>query len=170
MWRGTKAFIRGRPRVIAVLIATAACGVTATHQDPVPPGNRPHGSRSLVGRWALVSLVINGEDRTNRSVTTASAVVYYTFSADGRFRIVHGDSVSETGAWSVDTTMSPAYFDHIPDVDGKPGLYVPGIYAINGDTLRISIVAPNSARRHPTQFRSSPADGSWLLVLRRAAP
>lgn len=70
----------------------------------------------------------------------------------------------------MDTTESPAFFDHIPDVDGKPGPYVPGIFAIDGDTLRISIVGPNPARRHPTQFRSSPDDSSWLLVFRRAAP
>ena len=157
------------PAVIAVLVATAGCGGSASHKDPIPLGNQPNGSRSVVGRWALVSLAINGVDRTKRSVTDAGAVVYYTFNADGRFRIVHGDSVSETGAWSVDTTKSPAFFDHIPDVNGKPGPYVPGIFAIDGDTLKISIVAPNPARRHPTQFRSSPADSSWLLVFRRAA-
>ena len=154
--------------VVAALVATVACGGAASHQRSVPLGSHLNASRSVVGRWALVSLAINGVDRTNRNVTNAGAVVY-TFSADGRFRIVHGDSVSETGAWSVDTTVSPAFFDHIPDVDGKPGPYVPGIFAIDGDTLRISIAAPNPARSHPTQFRSSPADGSWLLVFRRAA-
>ncbi|MFN8583171.1 MAG: TIGR03067 domain-containing protein [Gemmatimonadaceae bacterium] len=128
--------------------------------------NRPDGSKNLVGRWALVRLAINGKDLTNQRVTNAGAV-YYTFTADGRFRIVHGDSVSETGSWLVDTTASPAFFDHIPHVDGKAGPYVPGIFAIDGDTLRISIVAPNPTRRHPTEFRSSAADSSWLLVLRR---
>ena len=123
----------------------------------------------MVGRWALVSLAINGEDLTNRKVTNTGVVVYYTFSPNGRFRIARGDSVRETGAWSIDTAASPAFFDHIPDVDGKPGPFVPGIFAINGDTLRISIVAPNPARRHPTQFHSSLADSSWLLVLRRTA-
>lgn len=150
---------------IAVLFATAACGGAISRHDPVSPGNRPGGSRSLVGRWALVSLAISGVDR---GVTNAGAVVYYTFSADNRFRIVHGDSVSETGTWSEDTTMSPNIFDHTPDVDGKPGPYTPGIFAIDGDTLKISIIPPNPARRHPTEFRSTQADRSWLLVFRRA--
>lgn len=155
--------------VIAVLVATAACGGAAMRHDTASLATRPVDSRSVVGRWALVSLAINGVDRTNRSVTTAGAFVYYTFSADGRFRIARADSVHETGAWSVDTTASPALFDHIPDADGKPGPYVPGIFAIHGDTLMITIVAPNPARRHPTHFHSSADDGSWLLVLRRAA-
>jgi uncharacterized protein (TIGR03067 family) len=130
--------------------------------------NQHHGSQSVVGRWALITLVINGEDRTTRSATNTGVTKYYTFDANGRFRIASGDSVGETGTWSEDTTVSPKVFDHIPDVDGKPGPYVPGIFTIDGDTLKISIVAPNPARRHPTEFRSTPADGSWLLVFRRA--
>ena len=153
---------------VALLLAAVACARATSHHDLGQLVNRPSGSRSVVGRWALVSLAINGEDMTSRMVTNTGVVVYYTFSTDGRFRIAHGDSVSETGAWSVDTSVSPAIFDHIPDVGGKPGPYVPGIFAIDGDTLTISIVAPNPARRHPTLFHSSLADSSWLLVLRRA--
>jgi uncharacterized protein (TIGR03067 family) len=122
----------------------------------------------VIGRWALVTLVVNGVERTNRTAPNTGAVRYYTFDANGRFQIALGDSVGETGTWLEDTTASPKVFDHIPDVNGMPGPYVPGIFAIAGDTLKISIIPPNPARRHPTQFRSSAADSSWLLVLRRA--
>lgn len=132
---------------------------------PAPP--RGVGSQSVVGRWALVSLVRNGEDRTSL-LAAASAVRYYTFNVDGTFRIMLGDSATETGRWSQDTTVSPKIFDHLPDADGKPGPYVPGIFAIRGDTLTISLIGPNPERRHPTQFRSVLADSSWLLVSRRA--
>jgi hypothetical protein len=115
----------------------------------------------------LVTLARNGEDQPGQSRANA-AVVYYTFNADGTFRIVSADSVRETGTWSADTTVSPNVFDHVPDVDGKPGQYVPGIFVIDRDTLKISIIPPNPSRRHPTQFRSTPADSSWLLVFRRA--
>jgi uncharacterized protein (TIGR03067 family) len=154
---------------IALIVATATCGGASLHQGPTPLASRPSRSQSVVGRWALVTLVLNGEDRTNRNMTNAGAVAHYTFNADGTFRIVLGDSVRETGTWSVDTTVSPKVFDHIPDVDGKPGPYVPGIFAIEGDTLKISIIPPNPSRRHPTQFRSALADSSWLLVFTRAA-
>lgn len=155
---------------IALIAATAGCRSRISRETPAPRASIAKVSQSLVGRWSLVSLVRNGEDETSRSVTNAGGVVYYAFKADGTFRIVLRDSVRETGTWSMDTTVSPRIFDHIPDVDGKPGPYVPGIFTIEGDTLTISIIAPNKAHRHPTQFRSSAADSSWLLVYRRAAP
>jgi uncharacterized protein (TIGR03067 family) len=110
--------------------------------------------------------VRNGEDRTNPAAGTR----HYTFSDDGSFRITRGDSVLETGTWSQDTTARPRIFDHIPNVNGRPGQYIPGIFEISGDTLRISILPPNPQRRRPTQFRSSPEDRSWLLVYVREAP
>ena len=155
---------------IALIAAMDGCAGRYPRAASDSLASLPRPSESVVGRWSLVSLVRNGEDETSRSVTNAGGVVYYTFNADGTFRIVLGDSVRETGTWSVDTTVSPKFFNHIPDVDGKPGPYVPGIFKIEGDTLTISIMAPNPARNHPTQFRSSAADGSWLLVYRRATP
>ena len=154
---------------IGLVVVTAACGETPPHQRQGPPANQGNGSQSIVGRWQLVTLLRNGEDWTNRGGAIATAVAYYTFDAQGTFRIVLGDSVRETGTWSVDTTVSPRIFDHIPDVDGKSASYVaPGIFAIDGDTLRISLIPPNRSRKHPTQFRSSPTDSSWLLVFSRA--
>ena len=108
----------------------------------------------------------NGEDRTNAG--NSSAVRYYTFNVDGTFGITRGDSVVETGTWSQDTSVVPKGFDHIPNVNGRPGRYVPGIFAIAGDTLRIAIIPPNRERRRPTQFRSALEDSSWLLVYHRA--
>lgn len=153
---------------IALIVANSAFKGTFPHQSPPPVVSRGDSSQSIIGRWALVTLMRDGQDRTHRDTTNPGAVVYYTFNADGTFRIVLSDSVRETGTWSMDTTVSPHIFDHIPDGDGKPGPYVPGIFAINGDTLRISILPPNPRRTHPTQFRSTPADRSWLLVFRRA--
>jgi len=152
------------PAYCALLTAMIACGGTAPRPSPIPLSSPAYDSSSVVGRWALLTLVINGEDKL-----TEGGVRYYTFNADGTLRIELGDSVRETGAWSVDNAVSPKGFDHIPDVDGKSGPHVPGIYTIYGDTLKISIWAPNPANRRPTQFRSVAADGSWLLIFRRAA-
>jgi hypothetical protein len=155
---------------IALIAGTTACARISTHEEPAPIPSRRNASQSAVGRWALIGLMINGEDRISRNAVNGGASVFYTFGADGRFSIVSNDSIRETGAWSQDTTVLPKHFDHIPDVDGRPGPYVPGIFAVTGDTLRISLVAPNPARRHPSEFHSSPADSSWLLLFRRAAP
>lgn len=157
-----------RLAAICLITTSGACGDTSARAGEGSPAGRSSVSQSVVGRWALVTLVRNGEDETGRLVTNAGAARYYSFNADGTFRIVLGDSVTETGTWSEDTAVSPKVFDHIPEVDGRPGSYVPGIFAIDGDTLRIAIIPPNPTRRHPTQFRSTKADSSWLLTFRRA--
>jgi len=161
--------MRLQPRAyFAMLIAMIACGGNSPRPSPVPLSSSPSDSSSVVGRWALLSLVISGEDKLSQGGVRSGSVTY-TFNADGTFRIELGDSVRETGTWSVDNTVLPKGFDHIPDTDGKSGPHVPGIYTIYGDTLKISIWPPNPANRRPTQFRSVPADSSWLLIFRRAA-
>ena len=152
----------------ALVVTTSACWSGSSPQVPAARAAHPLGSQSVVGRWALLTLIRNGQDRTNRGGTSAGAVAYYTFNISGTFRIELGDSVMETGTWSANTTVSPKIFDHIPDVNGSPGPYVPGIYAIDGDTLRISILPPNPANKHPARFESTAADSSWLLIFKRA--
>jgi uncharacterized protein (TIGR03067 family) len=121
---------------------------------------------SLTGKWELVRFIKNGTELPSRDSTGGAA--YYTFTKDGTFHIVVGDSTSyENGTWSVDTTASPRSFDHIPEIGGKPGPVVQGIYEIVGDTLTVSIVPPTPGAVRPTQFRSSPEDHSWLMVLTR---
>ena len=152
---------------LAMIAGSAACaGQGVVRTEAAAPAARHAGSQGIAGRWALVLLMRSGEDRTN----PGAGVRYYTFSEDGTFRITRGDSILETGTWSQDTTTSPRSFDHIPNVDGRPGRHVPGIFAITGDTLKISILPPNPAGRRPTQFRSAPEDRSWLLVYHRAPP
>lgn len=157
-----------RLAAVAMILGGAACaGNSSSRVDQASRVFAAGGSQGILGRWALVSLMRNGEDRTNAG--NSSAVRYYTFNEDGTFRITRGDSVLETGTWSQDTTVVPKGFDHIPNVNGRPGRYIAGIFAITGDTLRIAIIPPNPGRRRPTQFRSAAEDGSWLLVYHRAA-
>jgi hypothetical protein len=151
---------------IVLITVGGACGDQSRRGDHSSPTAGSTSSRSIVGRWALDSLVINGVDLTNR--VRSGAIAYYTLNGDGTFRITSGDSVMETGTWSQDTTMSPMIFDHIPDHAGKPGPHVPGIFAITADTLVVSIMAPNPEGRHPTQLHSALTDSSWLLVYHRA--
>jgi uncharacterized protein (TIGR03067 family) len=152
---------------ILLITVAGACGDQTQRGGHSSAGASSTSSRSIVGRWALDSFVINGEDWT-KGMKARGTVAYYTLNRDGTFRITMGDSVLETGTWSQDTTTSPMIFDHIPNVNGKPGHYVPGIFAITGDTLIVSITGPKSERRHPTQFRSTLADSTWLLVYHRA--
>jgi uncharacterized protein (TIGR03067 family) len=149
---------------IVLIVAVGACSDKSVGGDHTAAGSA--SSRSIVGRWALDSFVINGKDLTGMART--GAVAYYMLNSDGTFRITRGDSVLETGTWSQDTTVSPMIFDHNADHAGKPGPHMLGIFAITGDTLVVTITGPNPEGRHPTEFHSALADSSWLLVYHRA--
>ena len=116
---------------IVLITVGGACGDQSRRGDHSSQTVGGTSSRSIVGRWALDSLVINREDYRARSGPTA----YYTLNGDGAFRITRSDSVMETGTWSQDTTTSPMIFDHNADHAGKPGPHMLGIFAITGDTL-----------------------------------
>lgn len=148
------------------ILAACGCGGASGDGRQVPSSGSASESSSIAGTWELIRRVKSGEEQPNRGPNGEIAV--YTLAADGTFHIALGDSTVETGTWTEDTTASPETFDHIPNVDGKPGPLVPGIFAIAGDTLTVSIRPPNAEGRHPTGFRSSPVDSSWLLVYTRA--
>jgi uncharacterized protein (TIGR03067 family) len=157
--------MRSTPLAAIVFVTLGgACGDQTRRDDHPSTTDGSDRSRSIVGRWALDSLVVHGQDYRARSGPTA----YYTLNGDGTFRITRGDSVLETGTWSQDTTVSPMIFDHNADHAGKPGPRMLGIFAITGDTLVVTITGPNPEGRHPTTFHSALADSSWLLVYHRA--
>lgn len=147
---------------IVLITVVGACGDAFGGRDHGTTGSA--SSRSIVGRWALDSLVINGKDFMART----GAVAYYALNSDGTFRITRGDSVLETGTWSQDTTVSPMTFDHNADHAGKPGPRMLGIFGFTGDTLVVAITGPNPEGRHPPTFHSALADSTWLLVYHRA--
>lgn len=151
---------------IVLIVVGGACGDQSRRGDHASPPAGSTGSRSIVGRWALDSFVVNGQDWT--AGVRSGPIAYYTLNGDGTFRIMRGDSLMETGTWSQDTTTSPMIFDHNADHAGKPGPHVPGIFAITGDTLVVTIMAPNAEGRRPTQFHSTAADSTWLLKYHRA--
>lgn len=72
------------------------------------------------------------------------------------------------GTRSQDSTARPMILDHVPNAHGSPGRFIRGIFVIDGDSRAPSILPPDPARRHPTQFRSVPGDRSSRLVYRRA--
>src|SRR4026208_1994811 len=100
---------------ILLITVAGACGDQTQRGGHSSAGASSTSSRSIVGRWALDSFVINGEDWT-KGMKARGTVAYYTLNRDGTFRITMGDSVLETGTWSQDTTTSPMIFDHIPNV------------------------------------------------------
>lgn len=156
------------PRLAGIVLITVggACGDQSRRGDHLSQTVGATSPRSIVGRWALDSFVMNGEDFTNEA--RSGPTDYYTFNGDGTFHIMRADSLLVTGTWSQDTTVSPMTFDHNVDHAGKPGPRMLGIFAITGDTLIVTITVRHPDGRRPTKFHSALADSSELLVYHRA--
>jgi uncharacterized protein (TIGR03067 family) len=121
----------------------------------------------LVGQWALIASIVDGEDVTKAGITQVGPVQRYTFKADGTFSIAVGDSVKETGLWSTDATVSPRVFDHTWNTPTGPGPTVHGIYELAGGILKVSMVSPTSTTR-PTKFESKAVNGSRIYIFQRS--
>ena len=156
--------------LVAFNFAMTACAAKTAYQSASAFPSASAASLAVVGRWALIAMVRNGEDVTRGGVTQNEATRYYTFKSDQTFLIQLGDSVTERGTWSTDTTASPKHFDHTPDQNGKPGPLVPGIYQVGSDVLKISFLPPNAGNKRPVQFEAAASNGSFLFIMKRIAP
>lgn len=152
------------PLVIALTLALPAqaqSGATTKLREGAPA--------EILGRWALVATIRNAEDVTQSGVTQGGAVSVYDFKADGTFSIARGDSVAETGTWAANASVVPKTFDHIPNVSGRPGRLVPGIYEVGGGALKICFLPPSALNTRPTKCEAKPENGSNIYIMKRDA-
>ncbi len=155
-------------RVLASLMVVALPLAAPARAQSGAPGTLPAGAPTeLLGRWALIAVLRNGEDVTQAGLTQGGAVSVYDFKADGTFSIVRGETVIETGAWSADATTTPKTFDHIPNVDGRPGRFVPGIYETGRGILKICILPPSELNTRPTKCEAKPENRSRIYIMSR---
>lgn len=120
----------------------------------------------IVGRWAQVAVVINGNDLAKGSLTQDGPIGYYTFNSDSTFVITRADTVREKGKWSINPNVSPKTFDHTDHLENAPYI-VPGIYELGEDIFKICIWDPKHGKLHPSRFETKAENGSWILVLKR---
>jgi uncharacterized protein (TIGR03067 family) len=120
--------------------------------------------KKLEGTWQVVSIETRQKARPAGEVNGLKLVIKgdtSTFEKDGK-------PVVGTGKLSIDPSKKPKTVDIA--VTGAPedptGTFtIPGIYQLDGDSLRICWGGP----KRPTEFKTTP-DGGDLLVLTRDKP
>lgn len=123
----------------------------------------------IVGRWALVATIRNGEDVTQAGVTQVGDALVYDFKADGTFSITRGERVTETGAWAADDKTVPKTFDHRRHVNGQLARFIPGIYETGGDILKMCLFPPSEANTRPAKCEAKAENRSSIYLLKRYA-
>lgn len=117
-------------------------------------------AENLHGVWQAISVVVSGEKIPGEDVNTIQLTLTST-----RFTTRRGGETLFDSSYSVDATKRPMQIEMIGtggDFEGQAAL---GIYAFEGETLRLCYKMPGFAR--PDEFASAPGSGAFLITLKR---
>ncbi|MBZ5727708.1 MAG: TIGR03067 domain-containing protein [Acidobacteriia bacterium] len=118
----------------------------------------------LQGTWTVTALEVEGQKMPAAMLAAGRIVI-----AGDRFTST-GMGVEYQGTLTLDATASPRKIDMNFDAGPETGNSNPGIYELEGDTLRLCIATRGG--RRPSGFASTPGSGLALETLVRggAAP
>ena len=124
----------------------------------------PDDKASLQGVWVAQSLESEGKPDSGAKVMQMG----FVFKGDKlRFWANHDHSVEKQFSYRVDATKSPMHLDITSDKPNQ-GETTLGIYAIQGDELKVCLRCDRNKGGHPTEFSTKPDSGLILLVFKRA--
>jgi uncharacterized protein (TIGR03067 family) len=92
------------------------------------------------------------------------AQIRVTFT-DNRLIVRQGDKKEDEATFTIDPAKTPKAIDITARKGPNAGKVSKGIYAFEGDTLKLCAAAPGQKR--PTEFKSDRASRAGVLVMRR---
>ena len=141
--------------VILPMATSLALCARAAGDDP------PRGRGAVRGTWACTSAVVDGEPLPEKTVKE----LRLTITAD-RYKTERADEVLFDSTYRLDPSKDPKQIEMTAtegDAAGKPAL---GIYAVDGDTLKMCYVMPG--RDRPKAFESAPGSKAYLVTWKRS--
>jgi uncharacterized protein (TIGR03067 family) len=120
-------------------------------------------SDSLEGQWSCVSAIVNGKPLSDSKVSR----LRLTLTRE-RYKTEESSEVLFDSTYSIDRTTTPKQITMIGTEGDLAGKEAQGIYAIDGETLRICYTMPGHAR--PKAFESNPGSKAYLIVWKRQKP
>lgn len=112
----------------------------------------------IQGTWDVSRTEVNGKP------IRALFPIRVTFDGDKLLATVGKRPPEPKGTFKLDPGQNPKAYD----VRTPEGLEVPGIYVLEGDTLKVCLGTPGGDR--PASFTTDPDDGRTLIVYRRQRP
>jgi uncharacterized protein (TIGR03067 family) len=142
--------------LVALYAATAIAPLALATADPAPRDE----NAALQGSWVCASAVVDGKPLPEKTVKQ----LRLTISAD-RYKTERTDEVLFDSTYRLDPSKEPKQIEMTAtegDAAGRPAL---GIYAVDGDTLKMCYVMPDLAR--PKSFDSAAGSKAFLVMWKR---
>jgi uncharacterized protein (TIGR03067 family) len=133
---------------LATLCAGAAWGADDAKKD----------TDKLQGTWEAQAVEREGKDDPNLKGALIS------FNGD-KFTVKMGDRVLMAGTLKVDTSKKPHTIDATVTEGDTKGLTLPGIFELDGDTLKVC--SDGQGKKRPTEFKTAPDTGLMMVVAKR---
>jgi uncharacterized protein (TIGR03067 family) len=111
----------------------------------------------LAGEWSMISGTLDGQPLDKNLVGSGRRVVEAS-----EMTVLFGPQVYSKAKFTVDRSKSPMAIDYYNTQGSNAGKMQPGIYELNGKTLRLCFAAPG--RERPGDFASTPGDGRTFTV------
>lgn len=116
-------------------------------------------NETISGTWKIISAERDGQpDKTSENAET-------TFAGDGKLRVKFADGTKAEGTYKLDAGKKPKIIDYTLNYGPNKGKVNEGIYAEEGDTLKICRSDPGKPR--PREFATKGDSGRMLFVLKR---
>jgi uncharacterized protein (TIGR03067 family) len=111
----------------------------------------------LAGEWSMISGTLDGQPLDRNFVNAGRRLV----EASG-MTVLFGPQVYSKAKFTVDRSKSPMAIDYYNTQGSNAGKMQPGIYELNGKTLKLCFAAPGGER--PGDFASTPGDGRTFTI------
>src|SRR5262249_28292244 len=91
-----------------------------------------------------------------------------TYQADGKVNVKVADRIAGKGEYKLDPTTKPKTIDLTPDYGPDKGKVHEGIYALQGDALKVC--RSDAGKPRPKEFTTKDSPGQVLFILSREKP
>ena len=141
--------------LVLFLLAVATPGLGASDKD-----SGEGDLAKLQGQWVVVSLEHRGHVAEPADFEGQSSVY-----EKNRWTWKVGDKVMRRGIITLNSTRSPKAINTWDSDGPHEDETVPGIYQLDGDTLKLCFAMPGEKR--PTEFTTKAGTGAILVVYKR---
>jgi uncharacterized protein (TIGR03067 family) len=149
------------------LSALLAVLIPASSLQPEPESARQKAGKKelqrLQGTWRFESLEEDGKKVAAGELKERTLFVGANF-----FLVRRGNKVLQAGGLQVDPSRSPKTVNAMVKVGENKGEVMLGIYALDGDTLKLCLDVQGEDR--PKEFKSTPGSKRLLAVCKRVKP